>query len=264
MPHRKFLELIHVGKTFAPGNRPPVEVLTDINLEIRQGECVNIIGHSGCGKSTLLSMISGLELPTAGSVCMNEREIAGPGPERAVVFQNHSLLPWRTVFQNVLLAVDAVFPAESRAQRRERAERWLMKVGLKDHLHKYPHEISGGMKQRTGIARALAMSPQVLLLDEPFGALDAMTRASLQDEVLRLHHEEKLTVVAVTHDIDEAVLMSDRIVMMEVGPRARIGRILEVDEPRPRDRRTFMASPAFAAHRAACLEFLFFRRKESA
>ncbi|MBN8525532.1 MAG: ABC transporter ATP-binding protein [Planctomycetes bacterium] len=252
----KFLEIINVGKSF-PGKDGPNEVLAGVSLEIRKGEAISIIGHSGCGKSTLLTLIAGLELPTTGAVCFKEREIEKPGPERAVVFQNHSLLPWRTVLQNVLLAVDAVFPGQSRAERRDRAERWLVKVGLKDHMQKYPHQISGGMKQRTGIARALSMDPEVLLLDEPFGALDALTRANLQDEVLRLHHEEHLTVVMVTHDIDEAVLISDRIVMMRVGPRAGIGRILDVPFARPRDRLALMQADDFAHIRADCVKFLY-------
>jgi nitrate/nitrite transport system ATP-binding protein len=257
---QKFLELINVDKTFTPGGRPPVEVLAKISLEITKGSFVSIIGHSGCGKSTVLSMIAGLELPTAGSICFKEQEIMRPGPERAVVFQNHSLLPWRTVLQNVLLAVNAIFPRESKVQRRDRAEKWLATVGLKDHLHKYPHEISGGMKQRAGIARALAMEPEMLLLDEPFGALDALTRSTLQDEVLRLHHEQGLTVFMVTHDVDEAVYCSDRIVMMNNGPRAQIGKIVEVGFPRPRERLALFESEQFAHYRNECIRFLFTRK----
>ncbi len=264
MPQTKFLELIGVGKTFASAARGNVEVVAGVDLEIRRNEFVTLIGHSGCGKSTLLSMVAGLDSPTTGSVCFKEREIDRPGPERAVVFQNHSLLPWRTVFDNVMLAVDAVAPELSRADRRARAERWLTVVGLKDHLRKHPHEISGGMKQRVGIARALSMEPEVLLLDEPFGALDALTRSTLQDEVLRLHHEEHLTVLMVTHDVDEAVYLSDRVVMMTQGPRAGIGRILAVDEPRPRERIRFMESPNFAHLRNECLRFLFWRLRGNA
>jgi len=257
MSQQKFLELLNVGKTFTVGGRPPMEVLQHVDLTIAKGEWVSVIGHSGCGKSTLLSMIAGLEPATAGSVCLREQEIDGPGPERAVVFQNHSLLPWRTVLQNVLLAVNAVFPKESRGERRARAERWLEKVSLKEHMHKYPHEISGGMKQRAGIARALAMEPEVLLLDEPFGALDALTRSALQDEVLRLHLENRLTVFMVTHDIDEAVYCSDRIVMMKVGPRATIGQILPVEFARPRERLAMMETDQFTQYRNECVRFLF-------
>jgi len=263
MPHQKFLELLNVGKTFRSGGKPPAEILTGINLHIDKGEFVAVIGHSGCGKSTLLSMMAGLEDATVGSVCLREHEITGPGPERAVVFQHHSLLPWRTVLGNVRLAVDAVFSRETKAERQTRAEKWIEKVGLREHMLKYPHEISGGMKQRAGIARALSMEPEVLLLDEPFGALDALTRAQLQDEVVRLHAENGLTVFMVTHDIDEAVYCSDRIVMMNVGPRATIGQILEVPFARPRERISLMESDAFAHLRASCIRFLYAQKGSS-
>jgi nitrate/nitrite transport system ATP-binding protein len=261
---QKFLEIINVTKTYSGGPRGTVQVLAPVNLTLERRRWMSIIGHSGCGKSTLLAMVAGLEPPTSGSVCFKEREIEGPGPERAVVFQNHSLLPWRTVQQNVQLAVDAVFPKLTGAERRDRATSWLVKVGLKDHLHKYPHEISGGMKQRTGIARALAMQPELLLLDEPFGALDALTRSTLQDEVLRLQEEEHLSVLMITHDIDEAVLCSDQVVMMNNGPGATIGRVLDIAEPRPRERVRFMESPAFAHYRTECLRFLFWRHQAPA
>jgi nitrate/nitrite transport system ATP-binding protein len=205
----------------------------------------------------LLAMIAGLDHPTDGSVCFKEQEIMRPGPERAVVFQNHSLLPWRTVLANVQLAVDAVFPRLAKAERRSRAERWVETVGLKDHMLKHPHEISGGMRQRAGIARALAMEPEVMLLDEPFGALDALTRAQLQDEVLRLHAMGNLTVFMVTHDLDEAILCSDRVVMMERGPRATVGRILDITFGRPRNRLDLHADPAFAHLRTECVQFLY-------
>ncbi len=260
MATSKFLEIINATKTFSGGGRGRVEVLDKINFEIQRNQFVSIIGHSGCGKSTLLSMIAGLETISTGSICFKEQEISKPGPERAVVFQNHSLLPWRTVFQNVLLAVNTVFPRLSKTERKAKAERWLTVVGLKDHMYKYPHEISGGMKQRTGISRALSMEPEMLLLDEPFGALDALTRSTLQDEVLRLHHEEHLTVFMVTHDIDEAVYCSDRVIMMNNGPKATIGRVLEVGWPRPRERVAFMESPEFAHYRNECMRFLFWRK----
>lgn len=262
--HLKFLEVLAVTKTYSGSARGTVRVLAPTSLEIAKSEWVSIIGHSGCGKSTLLSMIAGLETCSTGSICFKEQEIMGPGPERAVVFQNHSLLPWRTVLQNVLLAIDAVFPQLAKAERRERAESWLGKVGLTPHMHKYPHEISGGMKQRTGIARALAMEPQLLLLDEPFGALDALTRASLQDEVLRLQAESNVAVFMVTHDIDEAVYCSDRIVMMNTGPDATIGKIQEVHEPRPRIRAPFMESERFAHLRTECMRFLFWKEQHQA
>ena len=257
---KKFLEVINVTKVYSGTARGTVRVLAPCSLEVRQKEWVSIIGHSGCGKSTLLSMIAGLEPASSGSICFKELEIDGPGPERAVVFQNHSLLPWRTVLQNVQLAVDAVFAAKPRSERRDRAIHWLLKVGLGPHLHKYPHEISGGMKQRTGIARALAMEPELLLLDEPFGALDALTRSTLQDEVLKLQADTGVAVISVTHDVDEAVSCSDRIVMMNTGPDATIGQILAVDEPRPRDRAAFMLSPRFAELRNECMKFLFWKK----
>ncbi|MFM2405705.1 MAG: hypothetical protein RL223_3585, partial [Pseudomonadota bacterium] len=203
--------------------------LRDIHLDVAKGEFITLIGHSGCGKSTLLNLIAGLTLPSSGALLCDNKEIAGPGPERAVVFQNHSLLPWLTCFENVLLAVERVFGGkESKAQLRDRTTAALELVGMSHALAKRPHEISGGMKQRVGIARALAMEPKVLLMDEPFGALDALTRAHLQDELLKIVARTQSTVVMVTHDVDEAVLLSDRIVMMTNGPAATIGEILKV------------------------------------
>jgi nitrate/nitrite transport system ATP-binding protein len=208
--------------------------LRDIDLTIAEGEFVTLIGHSGCGKSTLLNLIAGLTLPTSGNLFCDGREIAGPGPERAVVFQNHSLLPWLTCRDNVLLAVERVFGRkEGKAKLRARAEAALEMVHMDHALDKLPHEISGGMKQRVGIARAFAMEPKILLMDEPFGALDALTRASLQDELNGVMGKTGATVVMVTHDVDEAVLLSDRIVMMTNGPAATIGEILDVKLPRP-------------------------------
>lgn len=211
--------------------------LRDINLKVEQGEFIALIGHSGCGKSTLLNLVAGLIEPTSGVFLLNEREIRGPGPDRAMVFQNHSLLPWLTCYGNVHLAVERVFGAkETRKQLKARTEAALELVHLTHAMHKYPHEISGGMKQRVGIARALAMEPKLLLMDEPFGALDALTRASLQDELMRIVQETHATTLMVTHDVDEAVLLADRIVMMTNGPAATIGEVLSVDLPRPRDR----------------------------
>ena len=206
--------------------------LREINLSVAKGEFVTLIGHSGCGKSTLLNLIAGLTLPTAGVLLCDNREIAAPGPERGVVFQNHSLLPWLTCFENVHLAVERVFGAtESKAQQAARTEAALALVGMGHALNKRPHEISGGMKQRVGIARALAMEPKVLLMDEPFGALDALTRAHLQDELLKIVARTQSTAVMVTHDVDEAVLLSDRIVMMTNGPAATIGEIVGPAKP---------------------------------
>ena len=260
----KFLEIINVTKHFSHPIKGRIEVLDKINLEIRKNEFITVIGHSGCGKSTLLNMIAGLDVPSSGSVCFKEHEITRPGPERAVVFQNHSLLPWRTVLQNVMLAVNARFPAKTKAERLAKAEHWLTVVGLKEQMHKYPHEISGGQKQRTGLARALSMDPELMLFDEPFGALDELTRSQLQDESLRLHFEEHLSVFMVTHSVDEAIYMSDRVVMMNNGPNATIGKILEIDFPRPRERLKVFESAQFAHYRNECIRFLFSRRHGAA
>jgi nitrate/nitrite transport system ATP-binding protein len=234
--------------------------LHDIHLEVKKGEFVTLIGHSGCGKSTLLNLIAGLLRPTAGVLLCDNREIAAPGPDRGVVFQNHSLLPWLTCHDNVLLAVERVFGAkEGRAQLHARTDAALALVGMAHAAQKRPAEISGGMKQRVGIARALAMEPKVLLLDEPFGALDALTRAKLQDELLAIVARTKSTVVMVTHDVDEAVLLSDRIVMMTNGPAATIGEVLQVDIPRPRNRIELAEDTSYVHYRKQVLEFLYTR-----
>jgi nitrate/nitrite transport system ATP-binding protein len=234
--------------------------LREINLTVAKGEFVTLIGHSGCGKSTLLNLIAGLTLPTSGALICDNREIAAPGPERAVVFQNHSLLPWLTCFDNVYLAVERVFGAtEGKSRLKERTAEALALVGMSHALHKRPHEVSGGMKQRVGIARALAMEPKVLLMDEPFGALDALTRAHLQDELLKIVARTRSTVVMVTHDVDEAVLLSDRIVMMTNGPAATIGEILAVDLPRPRNRVELAEDSAYVHCRKQVLDFLYTR-----
>jgi nitrate/nitrite transport system ATP-binding protein len=234
--------------------------LRDINLSVAKGEFVTLIGHSGCGKSTLLNLIAGLLKPSHGALLCDNREIASPGPERAVVFQNHSLLPWLSCFENVHLAVERVFAAtESRAQLKARTQAALELVGMGHAMAKRPHEISGGMKQRVGIARALAMEPKVLLMDEPFGALDALTRAHLQDELLKIVARTKSTVVMVTHDVDEAVLLSDRIVMMTNGPAATIGEILSVELPRPRNRVELAEDARYVHYRKEVLDFLYTR-----
>jgi len=234
--------------------------LRDIDMTVAQGEFVTLIGHSGCGKSTLLSLIAGLLVPTGGVLLCDKREIAAPGPERAVVFQNHSLLPWLTCAENVHLAVERVFgDKESKARQKVRTQAALELVGMGHALNKRPHEISGGMKQRVGIARALAMEPKVLLMDEPFGALDALTRAHLQDELLKIVARTRSTVVMVTHDVDEAVLLSDRIVMMTNGPAATIGQILDVPLKRPRNRVELAEDPAYVHCRKEVLDFLYTR-----
>ncbi|MCZ8292463.1 MAG: ABC transporter ATP-binding protein [Hylemonella sp.] len=264
----KYIEVQGVEQTFktAKGAFP---ALRDINLTVAKGEFVALIGHSGCGKSTLLNLIAGLTTPTNGTLLCANREIAGPGPERAVVFQNHSLLPWLTCYENVYLAVERVFgaaskstgaAAENKAQLKARTEAALALVGLTPAAQKRPGEISGGMKQRVGIARALSMEPQVLLMDEPFGALDALTRAKLQDELLEIVARTKSTVVMVTHDVDEAVLLSDKIVMMTNGPAATIGEVLTVDLPRPRKRVELAEDPRYINCRKAVIDFLYTRQ----
>ncbi len=265
---KKFIEIQGVEQSFKTKNGPFL-ALRDINLTVDQGEFITLIGHSGCGKSTLLNLIAGLTVPTRGNLLCANREIAGPGPDRAVVFQNHSLLPWLTCFENVYLAVERVFgrasksvgvAAETKAQLRERTDAALAMVGLTAAAQKRPGEISGGMKQRVGIARALSMQPKVLLLDEPFGALDALTRAKLQDELLAIVAATKSTVVMVTHDVDEAVLLSDRIVMLTNGPAATIGDIVEVPLERPRNRVELAQSPLYQLYRKAVLDFLYTRQ----
>ena len=256
----KFIEIHGVEQTFktAKGLFP---ALRDIHLTIAKGEFVALIGHSGCGKSTLLNLIAGLTTPTNGALLCANKEIKGPGPERAVVFQNHSLLPWLTCFDNIYLAVERVFGAkESKAQLKARTDAALALVGLTHAGQKRPGEISGGMKQRVGIARALSMEPQVLLMDEPFGALDALTRAKLQDELLEIVARTQSTVVMVTHDVDEAVLLSDKIVMMTNGPAATIGEVLTVDLPRPRKRVELAEDPQYVHYRKAVIDFLYTRQ----
>jgi nitrate/nitrite transport system ATP-binding protein len=261
---KPILKIENVGQTFNTKNGK-FTALRDINLDIREGEVVALIGHSGCGKSTLLNLIAGLTLPTSGVLLCDGREIAGPGPERAVVFQNHSLLPWMTCFENVMLAVERVFGAkEGKPKLKARVAAALEMVHMTHALDKYPHEISGGMKQRVGIARAFAMEPKILLMDEPFGALDALTRASLQDEMNGVLAKTGATVVMVTHDVDEAVLLSDRIVMMTNGPAATIGEIVTVELDRPRDRLELAKDSRFADYRAAVFEFLYRKQLKKA
>lgn len=239
--------------------------LRGINLTIANGEFVSIIGHSGCGKSTVLNLVAGLINASEGVMLCGGKEIRAPGPDRGVVFQNHSLLPWLTCFENVYLAVERVFSqSENKASLKKRTHDALAMVGLTHAEHKHPNEISGGMKQRVGIARALSMQPKVLLLDEPFGALDALTRAHLQDELMKIAAATASTVLMVTHDVDEAVLLSDRIVMMTNGPGATIGEILSVELPRPRNRMDLVKDPQYLNYRSAVLEFLYHRQMRPA
>ena len=264
MSSSKFIEVQHAEMLFDT-RKGKFHALTRINLKVEQGEFITLIGHSGCGKSTLLNLLAGLTSATEGALICAGREIAGPSPERAVVFQNHSLLPWLTCFENVYLAVERVFGnRESAANMRDRTNAALALVGLTHAAQKRPNEISGGMKQRVGIARALSMEPKVLLMDEPFGALDALTRAHLQDELLRIVDQTGSTVVMVTHDVDEAVLLSDRIVMMTNGPAATIGDIVQVALPRPRDRVALAHDAQYNAYRTQVLEFLYHRQARPA
>ena len=260
MSVNKFIEIGHADMVFHT-RKGDFQALSDISLTVDKGEFVTLIGHSGCGKSTLLNLIAGLTTASGGMLLCGGREIAGPSPERAVVFQNHSLLPWLTCYENVHLAVERVFAArESGAELKERVMNALAMVGLTAAAHKRPHEISGGMKQRVGIARALSMEPKVLLMDEPFGALDALTRAHLQDELLRIVAVTGSTVVMVTHDVDEAVLLSDRIVMLTNGPGATIGEIVQVRLARPRERLALAQDPLYAEYRTSVLDFLYRRQ----
>ncbi|NTH41321.1 ABC transporter ATP-binding protein [Agrobacterium rhizogenes] len=256
-----YLKLDHIDKYFDRGGQR-AEVLKGVNLVIKKGEFVSIIGHSGCGKSTLLNLIAGLTPVSAGAVLLENREVNAPGPERAVVFQNHSLLPWLTVYENVNLAVSKLFRGtKTKAERHDWVMRNLDLVQMAHAKDKRPSEISGGMKQRVGIARALAMEPKILLLDEPFGALDALTRAHLQDAVMDIHARLGSTMVMITHDVDEAVLLSDRIVMMTNGPAAYIGDVLDVPIARPRNRLELAADRTYLKCREAVLKFLYERHR---
>ncbi len=256
-----YCRIDHVDKVYSRGNTETC-VLKEITLDIDEGEYVSIIGHSGCGKSTLLNIVAGLTEATSGGVILEGKHVDEPGPDRAVVFQNHSLLPWLTVYDNVKLAVDKVFgSSKSRAERDEWTLHNLNLVQMTHAKDKRPSEISGGMKQRVGLARALAMEPKILLLDEPFGALDALTRAHLQDTVMGLHQKLGNTVMMITHDVDEAVLLSDRIIMMTNGPSAQIGEILTVPIARPRKRLELVTDATFLKCRQRVLEFLYERHR---
>jgi len=255
--NKKILNLSKIEKRFPIPGKDDYVAVTDVNLEIKENEIIAIIGHSGCGKSTLLNMISGLDAQTEGVILLDNKEIVGPGPERAVVFQNHSLLPWLSVYQNIEMAVKKVMPELSPQELRERVEKFISMVNLDQAKDKLPDEISGGMKQRVGIARALSIKPKVLLMDEPFGALDSLTRANLQEHLMKIQQKVQNTVIIITHDIDEAVLLSDRVIMMTNGPKATIGEILEVNLERPRDRVSLQHDPEYIRCREAILSFLY-------
>ncbi|MBD2457347.1 ATP-binding cassette domain-containing protein [Nostoc sp. FACHB-87] len=253
-----FLVIEGVSKIY-PTPEGPYTVLDGIDLKVREGEFVCLIGHSGCGKSTLLNMVSGFNTPTDGVVMLQDQPITEPGPDRMMVFQNYCLLPWLSVFENVYLAVDSVFPKKPQAEKRAIVREHLAMVGLTEATDKKPHQISGGMKQRVAIARALSIRPQVLILDEPFGALDAITKEELQEELLQIWSDHQVTVLMITHDIDEALFLADRVVMMTNGPAAQIGEVLEIPFSRPRNRRRIMEDPEYYNLRNYALDFLYRR-----
>jgi nitrate ABC transporter ATP-binding subunit len=253
-----FLLIDEVGKVY-PTKTGDYVVLDGVNLSVKEGEFVCVIGHSGCGKSTLLDMVSGFNTPTSGSVLLNGKAITKPGPDRMVVFQNYCLLPWKTAFENVYLAVNAVYPDKSKEEKTEIANANIKLVGLDEAADKKPGQLSGGMKQRVSIARALSIRPEILILDEPFGALDAITKEELQEELLDIWEEHRITVMMITHDIDEALFLCDRLVMMSNGPSAKIGEILEIPFERPRDREVVMADPRYIKLRNQALDFLYNR-----
>ena len=252
----RYVELFEVVKAYPNPYGEDVKVVDGFNLTVKEGEFVSVIGHSGCGKSTVLTMIAGLNPITSGGIIVASREIDGPGPDRAVVFQSPCLLPWMNAYQNVMLGVNQVYPNATRADRRAMVEYSLSVVGLADSLKKYPREMSGGMQQRVGIARAIALKPKMLLLDEPFGRLDSLTRMELQDVILNILNWDKITTMMITHDPDEAVYMSDRICMMTNGPGAKVGEVMEIDFPRPRERSKIMATSEFFEYRRRLIQFL--------
>lgn len=255
---RSFLEIANVSKVY-PTPKGFYPVLQDVNLSIKEGEFICLIGHSGCGKTTLLNMVSGFNQPSQGSVQLRGKPISKPGPDRMVVFQGYALLPWLTAFENVYLAVDSVHPKKLEAEKRAIVREHLAMVGLADAADKKPPQLSGGMKQRVAIARALAIRPEVLILDEPFGALDAITKEELQEELLKIWNDHRCTVLMITHDIDEALFLADRLVMMTNGPAATIGEVMEIPFPRPRDRTQIMEDPEYYDLRNHALDFLYNR-----
>ena len=256
--HTPFLVIEDVSKVY-PTSKGPYTVLEGVNLSVSEGEFICVIGHSGCGKSTLLNMVAGFNMPSSGKVELGCKPITQPGPDRMVVFQNYALLPWRTAFENIYIAVNAVYPNKSQAEKTAIVREHLALVGLADAADKKPPQLSGGMKQRVSIARALATRPKVLILDEPFGALDAITKEELQEELLKIWNDHRCTVLMITHDIDEALFLADRLVMMTNGPAASIGEIMEIPFPRPRDRTRIMEDPQYYKLRNYALDFLYHR-----
>jgi nitrate ABC transporter ATP-binding subunit len=253
-----FVEIDHVSKIYDTP-KGSYTVLDDVSLSVNEGEFICVIGHSGCGKTTMLNMVSGFSQPSMGEVRVAGKRVEEPGPDRMVVFQNYCLLPWKTVFENVYLAVNAVHPDKSKSDKTEIVHKYLAMVGLEEAANKKPGQISGGMKQRVSIARALSISPNVLVLDEPFGALDAITKEELQEELLQIWTANRATIMMITHDIDEALFLADRIVMMTNGPHANIGEIMEVPFDRPRNRARIMEDPRYYTLRNQALDFLFSR-----
>ncbi|CEJ43997.1 nitrate ABC transporter ATP-binding protein [Umezakia ovalisporum] len=253
-----FLVIDGVSKIY-PTPQGPYTVIDGVDLKVSEGEFICLIGHSGCGKSTLLNMVSGFNTPTDGVVLLQDQPVTGPGPDRMMVFQNYCLLPWLSVFDNVYLAVDCVFPTKTTAEKRAIVKEHLAMVGLTEAAEKKPKQISGGMKQRVAIARALSIRPQMLILDEPFGALDAITKEELQEELVQIWQEHQVTVLMITHDIDEALFLADRLVMMTNGPAAKIGEIVNIPFSRPRNRRLIMEDPQYYDLRNYALDFLFSR-----
>ncbi|BAQ66539.1 nitrate ABC transporter ATP-binding protein [Geminocystis sp. NIES-3709] len=257
-----FLTIQKVSKVYSTANGD-YTVLDNVNLTVKEGEFICVIGHSGCGKSTLLNMISGFNQPTTGTVKLKDKIIAEPGPDRMMVFQNYCLLPWKTAFDNVYLAVSAVYPNKNKQEKLALVEEHLAMVGLTEAAKKKPNQLSGGMKQRVAIARALAIRPEVLILDEPFGALDAITKEELQEELLEIWRNHQLTVMMITHDIDEALFLADRLVMMTNGPSAKIGEVLDIPFSRPRNRAQITEDPRYYELRNYALDFLFHRHAHS-
>jgi len=251
----KFCELYEVSKAF-PSAQGPITIVDRFSLDIRKGEFISLIGHSGCGKSTVLSMVAGLTEASDGGITLDGREVVAAGPDRGVVFQAPNLLPWLTARENVQVGVDRVYPHASPAERRDITEYYLARVGLSGALEKRASELSNGMKQRVGLARAFALSPKLLLLDEPFGMLDALTRWELQEVLMEIWQRTRVTAICVTHDVDEAILLADRVVMMTNGPRARIGKVMKVDLPRPRTRKALLQHPGYYGYREELMTFL--------
>ncbi|PSB32602.1 bacitracin ABC transporter ATP-binding protein [Chlorogloea sp. CCALA 695] len=256
--NQPFLVIEDVSKVY-PTPKGTYTVLEGVNLTVNEGEFICVIGHSGCGKSTLLNMVSGFTTPSSGRVELNSVAITKPGPDRMVVFQNYALLPWKTAFENVYIAVNAVYPNKPEAEKRAIVREHLAMVGLTESADKKPPQLSGGMKQRVSIARALAIRPQVLILDEPFGALDAITKEELQEELLKIWNDHRCTVLMITHDIDEALFLADRLVMMTNGPAASIGEVMDIPFSRPRDRTRIMEDPQYYKLRNYALDFLYHR-----